>query len=145
MKIASLLKNNPAFDEGEWVDLSEFTPHRDLHKIKVRLRPIDHPRYRSAYNAGLQPHMKLVRLNKLRQDVYDRVSYVAMAKELIMDVSGFQDDEGQPVPFDRDLVVGWANLETYPDMIYRFFAAVSDAATFIASTSAEERAELGKP
>jgi hypothetical protein len=144
MKISQLLKKNDAFDDGEWVELSEFTPHRDLHGLKVRLRPSDHPKYRSAYNAGLQPHMKLVRLNKLSQDVYDRVSYVAMAKQLIMDVEGFTDDAGAPIAFDRELVVGWANLETYPDMIYRFFAAVSDAATFLASTGTEERAELGK-
>lgn len=144
MKISRLLKNDPSFDEGEWVSLADFSPHKELHSIKVRLRPSDHPKYRAAYNAGLQPHAKLMRMNKLGQEVYDRVNYVATAKHLIMDIEGFQDDEGKPVDFDRNVVLEWANLDPYPPHVIRFFAAVSDASTFIASTSAEERAELGK-
>jgi len=111
----------------------------------VLLRPNDHPKYRAAYNQGLQPHMKLIRMNKLGQEVYDRVAYVATAKQLIMDIKGLEDEQGNPLPFDRATVVGWAELDVYPPEVIRFFAAVSDASTFLASTSAEERAALGKP
>lgn len=145
MKVSQLLRSDPSFDEGEWVPLADFTPHKELRKLSVLLRPSDHPKYRAAYNQGLQPHMKLIRMNKLGQEVYDRVSYVATAKQLIMDIKGLEDEAGNPLTFDRETVIGWASLETYPPEVIRFFAAVSDAATFLASTSAEERALLGKP
>lgn len=143
MKVSELLNHDSSFDDGSWVDLREFSPHRDLRKVRVRVRPSDHPKYRAAYNAGLQPHLRAVRLGKLRQEVIDRITNSAVAKQLLMDWSGIEDTEGNPLPFDRKIVEGWAELDPQPDKVIRFFSAVKDAADYLAAGGAEDLEDLG--
>lgn len=129
MKISAL--RSEITDEGTWVDLP------DWPGVRVCIRPADHPEYENA-NALSFARKRSAAKN---QNVRNEIIYRNAVKHILIDWEGITDDQDQPVPFDRDVLLGWAkDLRNYG----RFFGAVVVAAHQLVMDLAEEREDLGK-
>lgn len=130
MKISALASE--ITDEGTWVDLP------DWPGVRVCVRPSDHPEYE---NANAASFTRKGRRAAKDTRVRDEIIYRNAVKHLLIDWEGVTDDQDQPVPFDRDTLLGWTkDLRKYA----RFFGAVVIAANQLVLDAAGEREELGK-
>lgn len=129
MKLSAL--RSEITDEGTWVEMPEF------RGVKVCVRTTDHPDYVRDINIGLERRNRAARKDP---NVRNEVVMRAVAKNLLLDWEGVTDDDDQPMPFDRDLVVSWSkDLRNYG----RFLGAVLSAATQVTEEVAEAREDLG--
>lgn len=132
MKVSSLRRS--AFDDGVWRELAEFG-------IEVLVRSSEHPDYRRAVQAGMQPHAKRIRNGGMVDPVQqDRITCRAVAKHLLLGWKGVEDDDGAAVEFTRERAAEWAEDPEYT----QFFKAIERLGDELAAGQAEDRAELGK-
>src|SRR5690606_32101007 len=98
----------------------------------------DHPAYVRDINAGYERKGRTARRDP---EVRNQIVMKAVAKHILVDWRGVEDDDGNPVTFDRDLVIRWSN-----DLINygRFLGAVLSAAIEATDEIVEEREDLGK-
>ena len=129
MKLSAL--RSEITDEGTWAEMPEF------RGVSVCVRTTDHPEYVRAINVGLERRSRAARKDP---NVRNEIVMRAVAKHLLLDWKGVTDDDDQPMPFDRDLVEGWAkDLRNYG----RFLGAVLSAAVQVTEEIAEAREDLG--
>jgi hypothetical protein len=139
MKLSSIRASQ--LDNGQWVDIPGFPG------VSVSIYPTDHVDYRRGIQAAMQPHARTIRAGRMIDPgVQDKMVARAVAKHLLRDWKGIDDDElgpdgkALPVPFSRDQALEWAEDVEYT----RFFRAIEREGDILASLSAEEIEGLGK-
>lgn len=137
MKISAI--RAPRAIDGQWVALPGYSGAR------VCIRPTDDVEYRREIQNEMQPHSRIVRAGRmLDPTVQDKMTARAVARVLLRDWSGFEDEDADgksvPLPFSRELVLEWAEDPEYA----KFFRAIEREGDILAQLSAEEIANLGK-
>lgn len=127
MKVSQL--RSEFVDEGTMVDLP------DWPGVRVSVRSSDHPEYQNALTVGFERKRRASKDPNVRNEIVNR----AIARHLLFGWEGVTDDDGKPLAFDRDLVLGWAKDRAYR----RFFDSVLGAANLLASEVVEGREDQG--
>ena len=121
--------NKNAEIDGVWQDIGE--------KVKVKVARIGNPQYQKAFRKITKPHKQALRRGSLNDEVADKLLIKAMAKSILLDWSGLEED-GKPVPYSYENAVRL--LTDYRD----FRDDVSDFANDMESFRAEEDKETEK-
>jgi len=120
--------------EPLWRDLADYPG------VSVLIVPSSDLGYRQANTAALQPHARQVLAKRfLDPAVQDGITASAVASSMLHDWKNVEDEEGQPVPFSRELAVKWAADPVYSD----FFGAIAKEGDLLAEEIAAERKRLG--
>lgn len=132
MKLSELQSGD--FADGVWKDIYEFPG------VSVKVRSSEHQDYQRSFTAALRPHRRAINEGHVDPMLLRRLTNECVVKHLILDWKGVDDDDGNPIPFSKDVALPMAK-----DRIYnRFFKAIERAADAVASGEVEEREEVGE-
>jgi hypothetical protein len=130
LKLSSLKIDSARLEQGAWVDNIP-----EMGGVRLKVRGAGNAAYRrlqqKLYDAV--PRSKKIGGN-LDPDEADRITAICMRDTILTDWDGFTNDDGSPVPFDREMA---GEMLTDPDFV-RFRNAVAWAASVVADQRAED-------
>lgn len=91
MKISKFATDLELEESGVWVDIGE--------GARLRVARVGNPRYRKRLRELLAPHKRLVRIDKLPEDLSDELVIKAFAETILLDWEGLEDDNGEPIEY----------------------------------------------
>lgn len=102
LKINSLMASDKLASEGVWVDMDGGPSEPEGWRVKVRWSNC--PEYRHGLAELIKPHKrKLTKNNDLPVKLMEKISTEAVARYVVIDWEGIQDDDGKDIPYDHKL------------------------------------------
>lgn len=129
MKFSKFKTNTTLEQDGVWVDIGE--------GAKVRVARFGNPAYQKHLERSYKPYRKMQRTGTVPEELQRKLFIDAMANTILLDWSGFKDDNGADVPYSVS-----AAIEKLTDL-KDFREFISELATEAETFRDEEIAEEG--
>jgi hypothetical protein len=129
MKMKDVAVDSARAEAGDWVDEIQ-----DMEGLRIKSRGSQNRDWRRLQSKLIQAVPRKKRMNgTLDPEEADRITSLCLLNTGVLDWDGLEDDDGNPIPYSRDMA---EKLLTDPD--YRRFR---DAAVYAANKVADDNAE----
>jgi hypothetical protein len=141
VKLSDMKINSAAIEQGEWIGSAHGTPIPDMGDLCLKVRGLGNSDYRTlmAKLGEAVPRSKRVG-GKIAPEEGDRIFVEALARTVLMDWSGVEDDDGSAIAFAPDVAL---KIMSNPDLA-PFKHAVAWAASQVGEMRAEGDEAAGK-
>lgn len=104
MKLSAMKINSAAIEQGEWVGSKHGSPIPDMGDLNLKVRGIGNADFRVLQSKLFDGTPRNERPNgRLLPKAAERVTVECLVETILIDWDGVQDDQGEPLPFNKDL------------------------------------------
>lgn len=127
MAIKTNLQRNHATDpnkqeQGSWIDIDD--------EISIKVRRLNSDASRKARQEAEKPYTSQLREKNPPADILEKVFVEQLARGVIADWKGIQDEEGNEIPYSGDVAVELLSDEGLADFRSEILQAAMDKKTF---------------
>lgn len=122
MKLSNVQNNLKTESEGVWVTYAG--------DLQVKLARIGSPAYEKLLRKLSKPHTRQLRDNSLDNDVAELMTQKAIARHILLDWKGVEDDAGKEVLYSEKKALEILTDPKYRDFYRDILAMAQERATF---------------
>jgi hypothetical protein len=132
MKLSDATLDAERQEKGAWIgDIPE------LEGLSLLVRGVNNADWRRLQTKLMEAVPRKKRIGRLDVDEMERIQSTCLLSACLLDWKGLEDDEGQPIPYDKEM----ARKLLFEPEYRKFRDGVIWAATMVAETTQEEQKE----